>query len=376
MATHLAAVTPSKGRPFETLQRKTLKPGPGELLVAVKSVALNPADMYMRDLGLLISAYPTVAGFDFSGLVLEIGEGVPVGSFQPGLTRVAGYASSFWRSFDSRYGAFQERCIVPWQHVISLPATNLSWNHAATLPVAVQVPLMAWDALQLPRVGGSSSLKSPGTYSQGLGTSEPTEPAHIKSRGQSQALLIWGASSSVGTMGVQTARLLKQDDRSSIVAVYATCGSANMDYIRSLGADAVFDYEDPGVVDALVSVANEANLVIRHCFLAMGQLAQCQSVLKVFTHARIASAPIIPQDAKNIDGVEVVFLQPPSEEEKRLELFRFAFGPWLTESLARGVIKPSPEPKVVGKGLESINQGINMLREGVSCTKLVVEVSK
>ncbi|OAL49106.1 GroES-like protein [Pyrenochaeta sp. DS3sAY3a] len=370
MATHLAAVATSKSRPFETLQRATLAPGPGELLVAVRSVALNPADMYMRDLGLLISTYPTVAGFDFSGLVLEIGEGVPVGSFQPGVSRVAGYASSFWRSFDSRYGAFQERCIVPWQHVISLPA-NLSWNHAATLPVAVQVPLMAWDTLQLPRVGGSSSSKS------------------LESREKGEAILIWGASSSVGTMGVQTARLLKQDENSCIVAVYATCGSANKDYVRSLGADIVFDYKDPGVVNALVSVANEANLVIRRCFLAMGQLAQCQSVLKAFTHdgqggnghggldgARIASAPIIPQDAKNIDGVEVVFLQPPSDEDERLERFRFAFGPWLTESLARGIIKPSPEPKVVGKGLESINQSIDMLREGVSCTKLVVEVSE
>ncbi|CCF46024.1 delta-aminolevulinic acid dehydratase [Colletotrichum higginsianum] len=174
MATHLAAVALAKGDPFVVQTRPTPRPGPDELLIEVKSVALNPADRLMRDQGLFIPTYPTVIGFDVAGLVLEVGENVPVDAtadddgvaglrrplFQPGVTRVAAYAASFWRSFGPDYGAFQERCLVPWQHAAPLPDEGISWNQAATLPVAVQVPLSAWDAMGLPRVGEATASSS------------------------------------------------------------------------------------------------------------------------------------------------------------------------------------------------------------------------
>ncbi|KAF1844467.1 GroES-like protein [Cucurbitaria berberidis CBS 394.84] len=387
MSTHLAAVSPSKGQPFEIQTRPTPKPGPGEILVAVKSVALNPADNIMRNLGLFIPTYPTVMGFDFAGLVLEIGDDVPTGTtdsgqglpFQPGITRVAAYAASFWRSYNPNYGAFQERCIVPWQHAVPLPDANMSWNHAATLPVSVEVPLSAWDALGIPRVGEVTSASPPLNSTD---TSGGTEKVNKK---QGEALLIWGASSSVGTMGVQSARVLKEDPNSSVAAVYATAGLANKTYVSSLGADRVFNYKDSGVVDAIVSAAKEDGLVIRHCFLAMGQLAPCQAVLKAFLagdeegekkHAKIGSAPIVPPDSDMVSGVEIIFLQPSPKEEERLGHFQYWMGTWLRENLVKGVVRPSPEPRVVGKGLVAINDGLNMLLQGVSCTKLVIEIEE
>ncbi|KAH8691168.1 chaperonin 10-like protein [Talaromyces proteolyticus] len=370
MATHFAAVSPAKGQPFKIQTRPTPKPGPGELLIAVKSIALNPADGYMRNQGLFIHTYPAVIGFDISGLVLEVGDNTPNGttdddsglSFQPGITRVAAYAAFFWKSCDPDYGAFQERCIVPWQHAVPIQDNNMSWNHAATLPVAVEVPLSAWDNLGIPRLGGAQKINK-----------RPEE-----------ALLIWGASSSVGSMGVQSARLLREDRNSSFAAVYATAGLANKKYVDSLGADRVFDYKNPQVVDAIVSAAREDGLVIRHCFLAAGQLAPCQAVLGAFLgddkrgkkKAKIASAPIIPPDADVVDGVQTIFVQPSTEEGERLEQFRYWMGTWLRENLAKGVIRPSPEPRVVGKGLDAINAGLDMLLRGVSCTKLVVEVEE
>ena len=389
MPTHLAAVSPAKGRPFELQTRPTPEPGPGELLIAVKSVALNPADSYMRNQGLFIPTYPTVIGFDISGLVLEIGDNVPTGnaddgpglSFQPGITRVAAYAASFWRSCNPDYGAFQERCLVPWQHAVPLPDEEMSWGHAATLPVAAEVPLNAWDALGIPRVGAAADLASNLHASVGTDTSGGMRK---KDKKREEALLIWGASSSVGTMGVQSGRLLKEDQNSSFAAVYATAGLANMKYVSSLGADRVFDYKDPRVVDTLVSAAREDGLVIRHCFLAVGQLASCQAVLKAFLgvdeggekKAKIGSAPIVPPDADLVDGVEIIFLQPSTEEGERLEEFRYWMGTWLRENLAKGVVRPSPEPTVVGKGLGAINAGLDMLLQGVNSTKLVVEVEQ
>lgn len=49
---------------------------------------------------------------------------------------------------------------------------------------------------------------------------------------------------------------------------------------------------------------------------------------------------------------------------------------WLRDSLAAGLITPSLGPRGVGKGLGTINAGLEILLEGVSCTKLVVEVEE
>ncbi|OHW97281.1 delta-aminolevulinic acid dehydratase protein [Colletotrichum incanum] len=390
MATHLAAVCLAKGEPFEVQTRRTPKPGPNELLIEVKSVALNPADHLMRDQGLFIPTYPTVIGFDISGLVLEVGENVPVNAtdgrpgpfFQPSITRVAAYAASAWKSCEPDYGAFQERCLVPWQHAVPLPDEGLSWNQAATLPVAVEVPLSAWDAMGLARVEEAAASSPASAAPVGPYTSGKAQE-NVKHK--RDALLIWGASSSVGTMGVQTARLLREDRDSSVAAVYAAAGAANQGYVGSLGADRVFDYKDPQVVDAVVSAARKDGLAIRYCFLAMGQLALCQAVLKAFVDddsgrvnqkAKIASAPVIPPDAKEVKGVETIFVMPSSDEGERLTQFRYWMGTWLKENLAKGTVRPSPEPRVVGKGLGAINTGLNMLLQGVSCTKLVVEIAE
>lgn len=173
-------------------------------------------------------------------------------------------------------------------------------------------------------------------------------------------------------MGVQSARLLREDRDSSFAAVYATAGAANQKYIGSLGADRVFNYKKPQVVDAIVSAAREDGLMIRHCFLATGQLAPCQAVLNAFfgdgqgrenQKAKIGSAPVIPPDAEEVNGVETIFVMPSTDEGERLAQFRY----WMAtsrENLADRKIRPSPEPRVVGKGLGAINVGLDVLRGG------------
>ncbi|KAL4765776.1 zinc-binding alcohol dehydrogenase family protein [Aspergillus foveolatus] len=352
--THLAAFTYAEGQPLQLQTRPTPSPEPGELLVAVKSVALNPADVVMRNQGLFIQSYPTVTGFDIAGMVLAVGDDVPP-SFQQGI-RIAAYAASVWKGCNPDYGAFQERCLVPWQHATVLP-DDISWHHAATLPVAVQVPLSAWDAMEITQARGATAVTD----------------------AKREALLIWGASSSVGTMGVQTARLLRDDPQTSIAAVYATAGAANIEYVSLLGADRVFDYRDPQVANAIVSAARRDGLVIRHGFLATGDLRICQAVLRAFLGegrtAKLTSAPPVPTDAEVVDGIETLFLMPSMEEAQRLEQFR-GWMAWLGENLVRATIRPSPEPSVVGKGLGTINTGLDRLQQGVSCTKLVVEIAE
>ncbi|KAJ5121685.1 GroES-like protein [Penicillium bovifimosum] len=173
----------------------------------------------MRDQGLFIPTYPTVIGFDISGLVLKVGDNIPVGAtdegpgpfFRPGITRVAAYATS-------------ERCLVPWQHALPLPDEGISWNQAATLFVAVEIPLNAWDVTGISRVGEATASSSVSAAPVGADTSGGTQEYKKQKR---DALLIWGASSSVGTIGVQSARLLREDRDSSFAAMYATAGAAN-----------------------------------------------------------------------------------------------------------------------------------------------------
>ncbi|GKZ68296.1 hypothetical protein AnigIFM50267_002974 [Aspergillus niger] len=371
MATHLAALLPSKSSSFTLTTRPTPTPGPNDLLIAVKSIALNPADTIMRDTGLFIPSYPTILGFDLSGLVLEVGTNVPH-YFRPGVTRVAAYSASVWKACDPEYGAFQERCLVPWQHVVPLPDEDvmISWNEAATLPVAVQVALNAWERVGIVlRVGDTQK-------------NDETKNKNVKKR---EVLLVWGASSSVGSMGVQVARVLRDQPGSSFAAVYATAGTANHEYIQSLGADRVFDYGDPSVVDEIVEAARKDGSVIRYCFLAVGDVRMCQAVLGAFVgfnsdekeKGKIASAPVIPPDVKGADGVEVIFVVPSMDDEgKRLDQFRYWLGTWARENIAKGKIRPSPELRVVGRGLQSLSDGLDELGRGVSCTKLVVEIAE
>ena len=376
MNTHLAAMLPAQGAPFEVASRPTPRAGRGELLIAVKSVALNPADHIMRDTGLFIPSYPTVIGFDVSGLVLEVGDDVPVNegqgpAFKPGVTRVAAYVAAAWKGCDPDYGAFQEKCLVPWQHAVPLPEKGMSWDEAATLPVAVQVALSAWDALGVPRMGH--------TTGDHIDEDQKVRPK------KDEAILIWGASSSLGTMGVQSGRLLVQDPSNAFAAVYATASLDNHDYVSSLGADRVFDYKDPRIVENVLSTAREDGLAIRHCFLAIGQLPLCQDILKSFVvngsqdqvkKAKIASAPAVPANSDEVAGVETIWVMPSNDEQARLRQFQYWLGTWLTQRLATKEIRPSPKSEVVGEGLEFVNHGLNELSKGVSCTKLVVKVAE
>ena len=47
---------------------------------------------------------------------------------------------------------------------------------------------------------------------------------------------------------------------------------------------------------------------------------------------------------------------------------------WLEKALANGTLQPQPQAKIVGEGLDAVQTGMDMLKEGVSAVKLVVKV--
>ncbi|EKG12758.1 Alcohol dehydrogenase superfamily zinc-containing [Macrophomina phaseolina MS6] len=338
---HLAAVLPSAGSALQVQYRPTPTPGPNDLLIAVKSIALNPVDYNMRDYGFNIASYPAVLGSDVSGTIISAGASVPSTPAYALGTRVAAFAPAFFAQGLPDYGAMQARVLVPAANAVPLP-DHVTFDEGALLPMAVAT---AWAGL----------------YTVGV----PRDTRFAAS--DKQAILVWGGATSVGSAAIQVARLLGY-------AVYATASSTHHEYLQKLGAKRVFNYRDAEVVEKVVEAVRRAGETITVAYDAAGSLEQCQEILKQLNPqggAKIAHAPPLPQPTPKVEGVEVKFVMSPTDAGERAEYFRFIFGDWLKEKLETKEFVPSPSIKIVG-GLDAAQAGLEELKAGVSGTKLVL----
>ncbi|CAF9927304.1 MAG: hypothetical protein ALECFALPRED_003682 [Alectoria fallacina] len=344
-AQHLAAILPSKAAgAFQVTHRPTPTPGPDDLLIQVKSIALNPIDYYQRDYGFgPLDHYPTVLGSDIGGTVISAGASVPSDAPQPG-TRVAAFAPCFFTKGLPDYGAFQTRVLVPAANVVPLPP-KMSFNKAALLPMAVITTWSGWYSIGLPRDTAYTAADKKG-------------------------MLVWGGASSIGSTAVQVAKSMG-------FSVYVTASEKHGEYLKGLGASQVFDYKSEDVVEKIVKAAKADGVTIQAGYDAVGQVKSCLDVLKEFKgEGTLKLATTVPptEDTPKEEGVEVKFVAGPEDEEERTEHFHFVFGVWLKEKLEKGEIVPSPKILVLEGGLESIDKGLNELKKGVSGVKLVLEV--
>jgi len=176
------------------------------LLIKVKAVALNPTDWKHID---FVATKGTRVGCDYSGVVEEVGSKVTK-PFKKG-DRVCGFAHGgnvVWQED----GAFAEYITAKGDIQIKTP-DNLSDEEASTLGVGVTtVGQSLYQSLKLPL---------------------PNKPTSEKI-----ILLIYGGSTATGSLAIQYAKL-------SGLTVVVTCSPRNFDYVKSLGADAAFDYKSP-----------------------------------------------------------------------------------------------------------------------------------
>ncbi|MBN1344099.1 MAG: zinc-binding dehydrogenase [Phycisphaerae bacterium] len=136
------------------------RPGPGEVVVEVRSAGLNHLDIWVRKgrPGMAL-AMPHVLGSDAAGVVVELGSeavGLDIDSeviIDPGLS--CGHCEFCLRGQQSecvsygilgmsRSGTFAERVCVPARCLHAKP-THLTWDEAASLPLAY---MTAWRMLQ------------------------------------------------------------------------------------------------------------------------------------------------------------------------------------------------------------------------------------
>ena len=169
-----------------------------EVLVRVHAASVNPLDWHtligepylVRTQAGLRKPKSHALGVDFAGTVEAVGKNVT--DFRPGE-----------EVFGARHGAFAEYVAVRHDRAVVRKPANVSFEQAASVPIAAITALQA--------------LRDKGEVKAG------------------QSVLVNGASGGVGTFAVQIAK-------SFGAQVTGVCSTHNVDMVRSLGADNVIDY--------------------------------------------------------------------------------------------------------------------------------------
>ncbi|WP_294738776.1 NADP-dependent oxidoreductase [uncultured Pseudomonas sp.] len=182
------------------------EPAQGQVLVRVRAAGVNGIDWKVRE-GLVRSAFalplPIVLGAEMAGVVEAVGAGVT--RFRVG-DRVMGAMGGL--------GAYAEFVTVS-EASLSLTPETLDDVQAAAIPVAA---VAAWKSLH---------------------HAGPIHPG--------QKILIHGAAGALGAYAVQYAKRAAAE-------VFVTAGTADLEYVRRLGADHVIDYRSQRFEDVIQGI--------------------------------------------------------------------------------------------------------------------------
>ncbi|KAF3058499.1 Zinc-binding alcohol dehydrogenase domain-containing protein cipB [Daldinia childiae] len=294
-----------------------------EVLVKVRAWGLNPVDAFIQNHPLPFFKYPLIPGQDIAGTIERVGLG-------------------------SNSRRFKDYVVLDPALAVKIP-DSLSFAEAAVFPLCLAT---AGHALFGPKYPLFSS---------------PSKASGAPRTGKS--VLIWGGASGVGSNAIQLAKAAGFN-------VLATCSPRNFEYVLGLGADMVFDYNSATVIDDIVAELDKSSCA--GIFQAAGMTGDaiapcCQISHRLRQKPFVACANVIPEGAVP-EGVEAKFVF--GGEDGRGMYYDTSsqlFGGFLEEALGLGTYKVAPTPEVVAtKGLEGIQEGLDVVRKGVSAKKIVV----
>jgi len=181
------------------------EPGIHDVLVKVHASSVNQLDSKISkgEFKLILPyTFPLIMGNDLAGVVVRVGSGVR--TFKPG-------DEVYARPPDARIGGFAELIAIK-ESALALKPKNTSMEQAAALPL---VALTAWQVL--------------------------VETARVK---KGQKVFIQAGSGGVGSIAIQLAKHLG-------AFVATTTSTANVEWVKALGADVVIDYTQQNVENVL-----------------------------------------------------------------------------------------------------------------------------
>ena len=201
-----AVVVTEKGVSVQNVE--TPKPKENEVLVKVFACGLNRADLVVADGGAHgASGGPgTIVGMEFSGEVIELGSKVKDYSIGD---RVMCSGSSAWAEY----------AVADHGRVIKIPNNNMDYLKASTYPIALATM--------------HNAIVTAGNFTQG------------------QSVLIQGASSGVGLMGLQISKYL-----GAKVVIGTSTKPDKFEKLKSFGADLVLNSKDSDWVDQVLSATD------------------------------------------------------------------------------------------------------------------------
>ncbi|GHB73867.1 quinone oxidoreductase [Streptomyces viridiviolaceus] len=217
MSVTMTALFGGTGPEWELREVPVPEAGPGQVLVRARAVALNHGDGPMLE-----AADPTVggtgqeyqAGYEFAGEVAAVGEGVA------GLTVGA-------RVMGTTPGSFAQYVLADHRHMVAVP-DGLGYEEACALPTGL---LTEHGALMC------------GGFRAG------------------QSVLITGATSGIGLIGVRIAKAL-----GAATVIASTRTAAKRALIRQAGADEVVSTSEEDLTDSVLKITGGqgVDLVLDH----------------------------------------------------------------------------------------------------------------
>ncbi|KAF6815058.1 zinc-binding oxidoreductase [Colletotrichum sojae] len=326
-------------------------PADDYILVKTTAVAINPTDWKHVDLADKAGCVGIWVGCDYAGIVEEVGSGVTK-DFKKG-DRICGpvNGSNALREID---GAFAKYIAVKGDLQIKTP-DNISDEEAATLGIAV-------------------TTVGQGLY-QTLKLALPGSPVTTP-----KTILIYGGSTAMGISGIQYAKL-------SGYNVITTASPHNFDYLKELGASAVFDYKSPTVSEDIRKHTNDSLTLAWDCQSTPESATLIAKALSSTQESVVGT--LLPVDKAKVQEVNpkvdvkmslyyTVFGEPFGyfgRREAVPEDYEFGKRFWelSRQLLADGKLKPIRVIKNRGgSGLDGVIFGLKELKEGkVSAGKLV-----
>ncbi|KAF4633880.1 hypothetical protein G7Y89_g4234 [Cudoniella acicularis] len=333
-----AWMTAAKIKPLKVGLGPTPNPTENEVVIKVAYAAVNPTDWKMQDSPYFEMPYPFIWGTDVAGTVAQLGSNVT--RFKIG-QRVIGHCDSLLTRKATNAG-FQLystcREILIAEVPDSLPLAN-----AAVLPLSISTAasgLFVQLSLPFPSLSPSPSPKT---------------------------ILIWGGSSSCGSSAIQLAV-------AAGLTVITTASPANFDYVRGLGAEKVFDHRGDGAVEEILKVLKVGDVVL-DCIGSKETQVTCGEILGRIGGGKL---PILLWPTERFpENVQGVLVNGGDPGLVNLDVGDAVWRKYIPEALAAGKFQAKPDPFVIEGGLEKVQEGIDMLRDGnVSAKKIVIEIAK